>query len=114
MALNAMKVTFDYSDPATLAGRWAEFADEFTAMTLPEGARFGFPGLPDPTPGKNRVHLDFGAVDVDAEALRPAAAGASEVGRHTFGDNFRWVVLAERGGTCSAWWGSGLHESKER
>jgi predicted enzyme related to lactoylglutathione lyase len=105
MALNVEMITFDCSDPAQLGGWWAEqfggttqelLADEFTAVTLSEGGpRLGFQKVPDPTPGKNRVHLDFGAADVDAEVSRLTAAGASEVGRHKFGDNFRWVVLAD-------------------
>jgi predicted enzyme related to lactoylglutathione lyase len=104
MALNVEMVTFDCSDPAQLGGWWAEqfggttqeiLADEFTAVTLPEGPRLGFQKVPDPTPGKNRVHLDFSAADVDAEVSRLTAAGAGEVGRHQFGDNFRWVVLAD-------------------
>ncbi len=104
MALNVEMVTFDCSDPATLAGWWAEqfggttqelLADEFTAVTLSAGPKLGFQKVPDPTPGKNRVHLDFSAADVDGEVARLTAAGASEVGRHKFGDNFRWVVLAD-------------------
>ncbi|HWF30859.1 MAG TPA: VOC family protein [Mycobacterium sp.] len=44
---------------------------------------------------KNRVHLDFSAQDVDAEVSRLTAAGATEVGRRRFSENFRWVVLAD-------------------
>ncbi len=104
MTLNVEMVTFDCSAPAGLAGWWAEqfggttqelLADEFTAVTLTEGPKLGFQKVPDPTPGKNRVHLDFSATGVDGEAARLTAAGASEVGRHRFGDNFRWVVLAD-------------------
>ena len=104
MALNVEMITFDCSDPAKLGGWWAEqfggttqelLADEFTAVTLSQGPQLGFQKVPDPTPGKNRVHLDFSAADVDAEVARLTAAGASEVGRHKFGDNFRWVVLAD-------------------
>jgi len=104
MALKVEMVTFDCGDPAGLAGWWAEqfggttqeiLADEFTAVTLPEGLRLGFQKVPDPTPGKNRVHVDFGAADVDAEVSRLAAAGAAEVARHAFGENFRWVVMAD-------------------
>ena len=47
------------------------------------------------TLGKNRVHPDFGAAAVDAEMARLTAAGAGEVGRHSFVDNSRWVVLAD-------------------
>lgn len=104
MALSVEMVTFDCSDPAKLAGWWAAqfggttqelLADEFVAVTLPEGPKLGFQKVPDPTPGKNRVHLDFSAADVDGEASRLTAAGATEAGRHKFGDNFRWVVLAD-------------------
>ena len=104
MALNVEMVTIDCSDPAELGRWWAEqfggttqelLAGEFTAVSLPEGPRLGFQKVPDPTPGKNRVHLDFRATDVDAEASRLTAAGATEVGRHKFGDDLRWVVLAD-------------------
>lgn len=104
MALNVEMITIDCRDPATLAGWWAQqfggmthdlLADEFTVVTLPEGLQLGFQKVPDPTPGKNRVHLDFGATDVEDEVSRLTAAGAIEVGRHSFGEDFRWVVLAD-------------------
>ena len=109
MALNVEMVTFDCSDPAKLAGWWAEQFDgqvqemlpgEFFAVMRPEGPRLGFQKVADPTPGKNRVHLDFGAADVDAEVSRLTAAGASEAGRHSVGDNFRWVVLTDPDGNA--------------
>lgn len=109
MALNVEMVTFDSSDPAKLADWWAEHFDgqvhellpgEFFAVSRPEGPRLGFQKVADPTPGKNRVHLDFGAADVDAEVSRLTAAGATEVGRHSVGDNFRWVVLADPDGNA--------------
>jgi predicted enzyme related to lactoylglutathione lyase len=104
MALNVEMLTFDCDNPAELAAWWAAqfggtthdvLAGEFTAVTFPEGPRLGFQKVPDPTPGKNRVHLDLSAADVDAEVSRLTAAGATEVGRHHFGDTFRWVVLAD-------------------
>ncbi len=104
MELHVEMITFDCSDPATLAGWWAEhfggvthdlLADEFTVVTLAEGLQLGFQKVPDPTPGKNRVHLDFGAADVEEEVSRLTAAGAVEMGRHSFGEDFRWVVLAD-------------------
>lgn len=46
------------------------------------------------TPGKNRLHLDLTAPDLDAEVDRLLAAGASLVARR--GDeSFRWVTLAD-------------------
>ena len=63
----------------------------------------GLPGLlsfqkvDDPTPGKNRIHLDLTAEDLDAEVDRLLGAGATLVARR--GDeNFRWVTLADPDG----------------
>jgi predicted enzyme related to lactoylglutathione lyase len=116
MALNVEMVTFDSSDPATLAGWWAEHFDgqvqemlpgEFFAVMRPDGPRLGFQKVDDPTPGKNRVHLDFGAADVDAEVSRLVAAGATEAGRHSVGDNFRWAVLTDPEGNAFCVAGAG-------
>jgi predicted enzyme related to lactoylglutathione lyase len=109
MTLKVEMVTFDSSDPAQLAGWWAEqfggqtqelLPGEFFAVIRSEGPRLGFQQVADPTPGKNRVHLDFGAADVDAEVSRLVAAGATEVDRHSLGDNFRWVVLTDPDGNA--------------
>jgi predicted enzyme related to lactoylglutathione lyase len=104
MALNVEMVTFDCSNPAKLADWWAEqfggtthelIPGEFIAVIRSDGPRLGFQKVPDPTPGKNRVHLDFSVADVDAEVARLTAAGATEVGGRKLSDNFRWVVLAD-------------------
>ena len=116
MSLNVEMVTFDCSDPGALAAWWADQFDgntqelmpgEFVVVIRPEGPRLGFQKVPDPTPGKNRVHLDFSAADVDAEVQRLLAAGATETGRHSFGENFRWVVLADPEGNAFCVAGSG-------
>ncbi len=104
MATKVEMITFDCSDPAKLAGWWAEHFDgtaqellpgEFFAVTRPEGPRLGFQKVPEPTPGKNRVHLDFGVGDVDAAVARLKSAGATEEGGRTISDTFRWVVMAD-------------------
>jgi predicted enzyme related to lactoylglutathione lyase len=104
MTTKVEMITFDCSDPATLAGWWAEQFDgtaqellpgEFFAVTRPEGPRLGFQKVSDPTPGKNRVHLDFGVEDVDAEVARLKSAGATEKGGRAISDTFRWVVMAD-------------------
>lgn len=83
MALKVEMVTFDCSDPAKLAGWWAEQFDgttrellpgEFVVVARTDGPRLGFQKVPDPAPGKNRVHLDFTTKDLDAEVLRLVAA----------------------------------------
>jgi predicted enzyme related to lactoylglutathione lyase len=109
MALKMEMVTFDCADPAELARWWAEQFDgttselipgEFVAVNRSEGPTLGFQKVPDPTPGKNRVHVDFSAADVDTEVSRLVAAGATETGRHSIGENFRWVVLADPAGNA--------------
>ena len=60
MALKVEMVTFDCSEPATLAGWWAQQFDgetqelipgEFIAVIRPDGPRLGFQKVDDPTPG---------------------------------------------------------------
>lgn len=102
-------VTFDCADPDALAAWWAEAvggevvpvaAGEFVMVAVAEGPRLGFQKVPDPTPGKNRVHLDFHAADEEGEVARLVAAGAVEVGRHRFGPEFAWVVLTDPEGNA--------------
>jgi predicted enzyme related to lactoylglutathione lyase len=109
MALKVEMVTFDCTDPGELAAWWAEQFDgevkelmpgEFVAVARAGGPTLGFQRVPDPTPGKNRVHLDFTTDDVDGEVDRLVAAGARETGRHSIGENFRWVVLADPAGNA--------------
>ena len=64
------------------------------------GPTLGFQKVPDPTPGKNKVHLDFHASDKEAEVARLVELGARETGRHSFGPEFDWVVLADPEGNA--------------
>jgi predicted enzyme related to lactoylglutathione lyase len=110
MSLDIAMVTFDSADPGQAAAWWAAqfggevqelMADEFVVVIRPEGPRLGFQKVPDPTPGKNRVHLDFTADDdLDAQVARLVKAGATETERHDFGPAFRWVVLADPEGNA--------------
>ncbi len=116
MALDVEMVTFDCVDPVQPAQWWAEqfegetqelIPGEFIAVVRPDGPRLGFQKVDNPTPGKNRVHLDFGAADVDAEVTRLKSAGATEVGRRSIRDSFRWVVLADPAGNAFCVAGAG-------
>jgi predicted enzyme related to lactoylglutathione lyase len=104
MTLTLGMITFDSSDAGPLASWWAEqtgatVADPFGGSfflvrggTLPAGLAFQL--VEDPTPGKNRIHLDLSAPDLDAEVARLTAAGATLVaGRGD--ESFRWVTLAD-------------------
>lgn len=109
MTIKVEMITVDCTDPDGLAQWWAGAVDgtvnalmagEFVLVEVPDGPRLGFQRVDDPTPGKNRVHLDFGAADMEAEVARLVAHGASETGRHDMGDDFRWVVLADPAGNA--------------
>ncbi|WP_454085179.1 VOC family protein [Georgenia sp. Marseille-Q6866] len=104
MAMTLSMVTFDTTDADSLATWWAEQTggevvernDGWYVMvaggTLP--LLLAFQKVEDPTPGKNRIHLDLTAADLDGEVDRLLGAGATLVARR--GDeSFRWVTLAD-------------------
>lgn len=107
MTLTPAMITFDTLDPAPLARWWADqtggsiaqdYDGWFVVVALPSGPALAFQRVEDPTPGKNRVHLDLTVEgDLDAESARLVSAGARQVGDHTLGD-FRWVTLADPDG----------------
>jgi len=107
MALTVEMVTFDTTDAHALAQWWArqvggtvngEPGAWFVVLSGPSGVRqLGFQRVEDPTPGKNRVHLDLQTPDVEAEIERLVADGATLVDRHTE-SGFSWVVLADPDG----------------
>jgi Glyoxalase-like domain len=109
MSLNVESITFDTTDPDRLADWWARAVDGtintvapgfFVIVAAPRGPQLAFQKVDDPTPGKNKVHIDFIAPDMDAEVTRLVDLGASETGRHSFGDDFLWVVLADPDGNA--------------
>ena len=104
MTLTPGMITTDTADPEPLATWWAEQTG--AAIVQNHGGEFivvaggtlnlllAFQKVPDPTPGKNLVHVDWTAADLDAEVDRLVSAGASVVGRR--GDeNFHWVTFAD-------------------
>jgi len=107
MTLTLGMVTFDTSDAESLATWWAEQTGAkivqnhdgwFVVVaggTL--SALLSFQKVDDPTPGKNRVHLDLSAPDLEAEVERLLSVGATLVARR--GDeSFRWVTMADPDG----------------
>lgn len=110
MTLKVESITFDSTDPDKLADWWAHAVDGqvkpvapgfFVLVTRPEGSpQLAFQKVDDPTPGKNRAHIDFGAADMEAEVKRLVELGATEQGRHEFGAEFQWVVLTDPDGNA--------------
>jgi uncharacterized glyoxalase superfamily protein PhnB len=108
VATSIASITFDSADPEPLAAWWAaRFGAEIVTNmdgfflivaggSLP--AQLAFQKVEDPTPGKNRVHLDIHTDDdLDAEVARWIAAGATSLGKRNVGDFF-WVTLTDPDG----------------
>jgi predicted enzyme related to lactoylglutathione lyase len=106
MTLSIGMVTVDSTDPRTLAQWWARrlggrVVDEaggwFLEVVPAEGGTgpvLGFQRVEDPTPGKNRLHLDLGTSDREADVAALLADGATFVAEHTI-PGYRWAVLAD-------------------
>ena len=109
MSLEIATVTFDCADPDALAAWWAGVLGsevnavvpgEFVLVAREGGTTLGFQRVSDPTPGKNKAHLDLHGADMEAEVARAVELGAREIERNSFGDDFRWVVLADPEGNA--------------
>ncbi|AOW93426.1 glyoxalase [Rhodococcus sp. WMMA185] len=107
MAITLGMITFDTTDPKPLAAWWAkqmagkveqENDGWFCVVSLPESPqKLAFQKVDNPTPGKNRVHLDLGSDDLDGEVARMTSDGATLVDQHEM-NGFRWVTLADPAG----------------
>jgi predicted enzyme related to lactoylglutathione lyase len=109
MTISIGMITVDCLEPPRLARWWAEAtggtvvdlaAGDFVMVTRENSPALGFQRVEDPTPGKNRLHVDFTASDLDAEVHRLLALGATETGRHSIEGGFRWVVLTDPDGNA--------------
>ena len=107
--LSLEMVTVDCADPRRLAQWWAEAVGgsvvdlpggDFVLVARENWPALGFQRVDAPTPGKNRVHLDLMASDLDDEVERLVGLGATETGRHSVDGGFRWVVLADPDGNA--------------
>lgn len=108
MTISVGMVTFDTLDAVALAAWWArqtsgtihDDSDGWYVMVAPPEGRgpvLAFQKVPDPTPGKNRLHVDVTAPDREAEVERLLADGATLVDRQEH-EGFAWVVLADPDG----------------
>lgn len=109
MSLSLEMITVDCTDPPRLAGWWASAVGgdvvplsgaEFVLVARRGWPALGFQRVAQPTPGKNRVHLDLMADDLDAEVERLVGLGATETGRHSIDGGLRWAVLADPDGNA--------------
>ena len=97
-------VTFDCADPRRLAAFWSEAtgyrieqqSDHMATLSPGQGSRPNllFMKVPEPRTVKNRVHLDFGVSDIEAEAARLIGLGATRGESHRE-EGFVWAVMAD-------------------
>lgn len=107
MSLRIAQITVNSTDALALARWWADqLGAEITAenegwfvvVTAPQGPSLAFQRVDDPTPGRNRIHLDLTSAALDAEVGRLTGAGAQLVRRETLPNGFAWVTLADPDG----------------
>ena len=97
-------IAFDCADPQRLAEFWTQLLgveilqdyDDFIWLTPQrDGAyKLAFQKVPDPTPGKNKLHLDGYHEDLDSLTAQIEELGGSYVDRHHV-PGFVWNVYAD-------------------
>lgn len=60
----------------------------------PGGVTLSIQAVPDPTPGRNRVHVDMEVDDIDATAAWIEELGGSFLEDHAI-EGFAWKVMAD-------------------
>ena len=100
-------ITFDTTDARALATWWSRHTggtvqgpdDGASAVIAPAlgGPMLAFQRVDDPTPGKNRAHVDLMVADRRATAAAMVADGATLVGERAH-DGFSWTTLADPDG----------------
>jgi hypothetical protein len=95
-------VTFDCADPLRLAEFWSratgcqirQQSDYLVTLSPGEGRRPNllFIKVPEPRTVKNRVHPDFHAPDIEAEAARLIELGATRGESHRE-EGFVWTIM---------------------
>lgn len=106
MAIKPGMITCNTTDAVSLAHWWADqtggdLIDEsdgwFVFVVLPDGPRLGFQKVSDPTPGRNRIHVDFTSDDLDVAKQQLLGSGAGHVRDEDMG-GFRWSTFTDPDG----------------
>ena len=102
-----ISVTLDCADPDRLTLFWSEAlryrevarVDNYRVLDPAPGIagpRFVLQGVPEPRAAKNRMHIDIWVADIESEADRIVALGATRVQEKAFEEHgFRWFQLAD-------------------
>lgn len=102
-SLSVDMVTVDCEEPQELADFWrqalqAEVGTDSPDFVILRGRpAVAFQRVEQPTPGKNRLHLDLSGGERTQEVARLVELGASVVRTHEH-DGFSWTVLRDPAG----------------
>jgi len=107
MGLKArIELVLDCANPQQLASFWSEaldyrelFTDASLVVLVPKrgiASPLLLQGVPEPKPGKNRMHIDVIAHDIESEIARLHALGATRIDTsvQTLGGT-HWVRMAD-------------------
>jgi predicted enzyme related to lactoylglutathione lyase len=116
-------LVLDCRAPETLAAFWAAAlgyerigAAGNYFLLMPPGGRAGpqllLQQVPEPKTGKNRMHFDIHTPDIDAEATRLAALGATRVqDEHLSEHGSTWILMRDPEGNEFCVCDTGGHDS---
>src|SRR5919197_6326401 len=98
-------IVLDCANPQRLADFWSQalgydvagFADQWGMLKGPrEGDVFLLQRVDEPKVGKNRMHIDVTAVDIESRAQELEALGATRLSDGPLTQfNARWIVMAD-------------------
>ena len=94
------QIIFDCHDPSKLAKFWSaatgcEIAADYGDFVMVDSTpALGFQRVQDPTPGKNRMHIDGYGNDREALVERLKGLGATELGTHE-ATGLVWTVMQD-------------------
>lgn len=97
---NIRQITFDCHDPSKLAEFWSaatgcEIAADYGDFVMVDSTpALGFQRVQDPTPGKNRIHIDGDGADREDLVERLKRLGATELGTHE-APGLVWTVMQD-------------------
>jgi predicted enzyme related to lactoylglutathione lyase len=99
--MHVVQVTIDSLAPRELAAWWARALGgevkqdgHFCWVDTAQGPPLGFQHVDEPTPGKNKVHLDLSVRDLH-QAIDALAAMGARVMRRQEAPGVDWAVLAD-------------------
>lgn len=106
MTIRPAMITYDTTDARRLGAWWAEVTGGqvvqendgyFVVVAVPDGITLAFQLVGEPTPGKNRIHVDFTSIDLATARKALVAQGARHVADLEM-EGFAWSTFSDPDG----------------